>query len=203
MGQVALIWHFALVALVLASAAHAETDNDTIVRPTAKPRFQIVDGDTVKFGPQLVRLIRTVTPITPVSEGSSTNSALTSAVKLLTLAVTPARQLAEAAHAGSDDRGPVGHIHRRRLAAVGHALDDPLKDVGLSRTDIANPDGRISYASYMGLIERGALLLGEPAYGLKLGSWHGAAISPSTTWQTPICGSTRSLLRWAIRRRAH
>ena len=56
MGQVALIWHFALVALVLASAAHAETDSDTIVRPTAKPRFQIVDGDTVKFGPQLVRL---------------------------------------------------------------------------------------------------------------------------------------------------
>ena len=56
MGQVALIRHFALLALVLASAAHAETDNDTIVRPTAKPRFQIVDGDTVKFGPQLVRL---------------------------------------------------------------------------------------------------------------------------------------------------
>ena len=56
MGQVALIRHFALVALVLASPAHAETDNDTIFRPTAKPRFQIVDGDTVKFGPQLVRL---------------------------------------------------------------------------------------------------------------------------------------------------
>jgi endonuclease YncB( thermonuclease family) len=55
-GQVAQIWHFALVALVLASAAHAETDNDTIVRPTAKPRFRIVDGDTVKFGPQLVGL---------------------------------------------------------------------------------------------------------------------------------------------------
>ena len=56
MGQVAQIWHFSLLALVLATAAHAETDNDTIVRPTAKPRFQIVDGDTVKFGPQLVRL---------------------------------------------------------------------------------------------------------------------------------------------------
>jgi hypothetical protein len=37
------------------SAAHAETDSDTIVRSTAKPRFQIVDGDTVKFGPQLAR----------------------------------------------------------------------------------------------------------------------------------------------------
>jgi endonuclease YncB( thermonuclease family) len=44
------------LAVVLASAAHAETDDDTIVRSTAKPRFQVVDGDTVKFGPQLVRL---------------------------------------------------------------------------------------------------------------------------------------------------
>jgi endonuclease YncB( thermonuclease family) len=44
------------LALVLASAAHAETDDDTVVRSTAKPRFQVVDGDTVKFGPQLVRL---------------------------------------------------------------------------------------------------------------------------------------------------
>ena len=28
----------------------------TMVRPAAKPRFQVIDGDTVKFGPQLVRL---------------------------------------------------------------------------------------------------------------------------------------------------
>jgi endonuclease YncB( thermonuclease family) len=56
MGQVALISRFALLALVLASSAHAETDSDTIVRSTAKPRFQVVDGDTVKFGPQLVRM---------------------------------------------------------------------------------------------------------------------------------------------------
>ena len=55
-GRVFLMWRFALLALVLASAAHAETDDDTIVRPTTKPRFQVVDGDTVKFGPQLVRL---------------------------------------------------------------------------------------------------------------------------------------------------
>ncbi|TAJ30953.1 MAG: AraC family transcriptional regulator [Reyranella sp.] len=58
------------------------------------------------------------------------------------------------------------------LRRAGHALDGPLKEVGLSRTDIASPDGRISYASYMGLIERAALLLGEPGYGLKLGSSH-------------------------------
>ena len=43
------------LALVLASAAHAQTDDD-VIRSTAKPRFQVVDGDTVKFGPQLVRL---------------------------------------------------------------------------------------------------------------------------------------------------
>jgi AraC-like DNA-binding protein len=56
------------------------------------------------------------------------------------------------------------------LRRAGHALDGPLREVGLSRTDIASPDGRISYAAYMGLIERAALLLGEPGYGLKLGS---------------------------------
>ena len=37
-------------------AAVAQTDNDTIVRPTSKPRFQVVDGDTVRFGSQFVRL---------------------------------------------------------------------------------------------------------------------------------------------------
>jgi endonuclease YncB( thermonuclease family) len=50
------------LALVLASAAHAETDDDTVVRSTAKPRFQVVDGDTVKFGPQLVRLFGIYAP---------------------------------------------------------------------------------------------------------------------------------------------
>ncbi len=58
------------------------------------------------------------------------------------------------------------------LRRAGHALDGPLKEVGLSRTDVANPDGRIPYAAYMGLIERAALLLREPGYGLKLGSSH-------------------------------
>ena len=49
------MWVLVLLALIVASPATAETDNDTVVR-SAKPRFQIVDGDTVKFGPQLVRL---------------------------------------------------------------------------------------------------------------------------------------------------
>ena len=59
------------------------------------------------------------------------------------------------------------------LRRAGHALDGPLKEVGLSRADVASPDGRIPYAAYMGLIERAALLLGEPGYGLKLGTSHG------------------------------
>ena len=58
------------------------------------------------------------------------------------------------------------------LRRAGHALDGPLKEVGLSRTDIASPDSRISYAAFMRLIERAALLLAEPAYGLKLGASH-------------------------------
>jgi AraC-like DNA-binding protein len=58
------------------------------------------------------------------------------------------------------------------LRAAGHALDAVLKEVGLSRTDIASCDGRISYAAFMRLIERAALLLAEPAYGLKLGARH-------------------------------
>ena len=47
----------ALAAIVIVSAlpAGAQTDNDT-VRTSSRPRFQVIDGDTVKFGPQLVRL---------------------------------------------------------------------------------------------------------------------------------------------------
>jgi endonuclease YncB( thermonuclease family) len=45
-----------LLAFMASFPAFAQTDDDTAVRPKAKPRFQVVDGDTVKFGPQLVRL---------------------------------------------------------------------------------------------------------------------------------------------------
>jgi hypothetical protein len=48
-------WWLSLLGVVLASTADAQTDNDT-VRSSTKPRFQVVDGDTMKFGPQLVRL---------------------------------------------------------------------------------------------------------------------------------------------------
>ena len=44
-----------LILLLFAFPTHAQTDND-VIRPSAKPRFQVLDGDTVKFGPQLVRL---------------------------------------------------------------------------------------------------------------------------------------------------
>jgi endonuclease YncB( thermonuclease family) len=44
-----------LLALILALLANAETDNDTI-KSSSRPRFEVVDGDTVRFGPQLVRL---------------------------------------------------------------------------------------------------------------------------------------------------
>ena len=44
-----------LVFLLLTVPVQAQNDNDT-VRPSAKPRFQVVDGHTVKFGPQLVML---------------------------------------------------------------------------------------------------------------------------------------------------
>jgi len=58
------------------------------------------------------------------------------------------------------------------LRRAGHALDGPLKEVGLSRTDVASPDERIPYAAFMRLIEQAAMLLAEPGYGLKLGASH-------------------------------
>jgi AraC-like DNA-binding protein len=58
------------------------------------------------------------------------------------------------------------------LRRAGHALDGPLRDVGLARADLASPEARISYGGFMALIERAALLLAEPGYGLKLGVSH-------------------------------
>jgi endonuclease YncB( thermonuclease family) len=49
------MWRFGLLAFFAAFPASAQPDNDTLP-PSSKPRFQVVDGDTVKFGPQLVRL---------------------------------------------------------------------------------------------------------------------------------------------------
>jgi AraC-like DNA-binding protein len=58
------------------------------------------------------------------------------------------------------------------LRRAGHALDGPLRAVGLARADLASPEARIPYAAFMALIEQAALLLAEPGYGLKLGMSH-------------------------------
>jgi len=58
------------------------------------------------------------------------------------------------------------------LRRAGIAIDGPLKEVGLRRADLQDPEARIAYAAFVGLIERAALLLSEPAYGLKLGAAH-------------------------------
>jgi endonuclease YncB( thermonuclease family) len=42
-------------AVTLRAGAQPATDSDTLAS-SSKPRFQVADGDTVKFGPQLVRL---------------------------------------------------------------------------------------------------------------------------------------------------
>jgi endonuclease YncB( thermonuclease family) len=54
-ANVPTMWRLGLLAFILAFSASAQTDNDT-VRSTSRPRFQVVDGDTVRFGSQLVGL---------------------------------------------------------------------------------------------------------------------------------------------------
>jgi endonuclease YncB( thermonuclease family) len=55
------MWRLCLLAVFVTFPASAQTDSDTVV-PSAKPRFRVVDGETVKFGPQLVRLMGIVAP---------------------------------------------------------------------------------------------------------------------------------------------
>lgn len=50
-----------LSLLVIASLANAQSDSD-VEKPAAKPRFQVVDGATVKFGQQLVRFFAIASP---------------------------------------------------------------------------------------------------------------------------------------------
>jgi AraC-like DNA-binding protein len=51
-------------------------------------------------------------------------------------------------------------------------FDNVLKEVGLRRIDVADPETRIPYASTLGLIERAATLLDDPSLGLRLGALH-------------------------------
>ena len=80
------------------------------------------------------------------------------------------------------------------LRRAGHTLDGLLREVGLSRADVASPDGRISYAAFMRLIERAALLLAEPAYGLKLGASHDVRDTRCLASLRPI--RRHSEMRW-------
>jgi hypothetical protein len=48
--------------------------------------------------------------------------------------------------------------------------DDLLKEVGLRRADVSDPDNRIPYAAVLALIERAATTVGDASYGLRLGA---------------------------------
>lgn len=51
------MWRLGLLAIILSLPASAQTDRDNdTTTSTSKPRFQVVDGATVKFGRQRVRL---------------------------------------------------------------------------------------------------------------------------------------------------
>jgi endonuclease YncB( thermonuclease family) len=50
------MWRCVLLTCLLPFAAVAQTDDDTKIRSTSKPRFQVVDGNTVRFGSKVVRL---------------------------------------------------------------------------------------------------------------------------------------------------
>jgi AraC-like DNA-binding protein len=45
-----------------------------------------------------------------------------------------------------------------------------LKEAGIRRADLGDPDSRVSYASVIALMERAATLLGEPGFGLRFGA---------------------------------
>jgi AraC-like DNA-binding protein len=58
------------------------------------------------------------------------------------------------------------------LRRAGCALDGLLQQVDLQQADLTDPENRISYAAYVRLIERAAVLLARPDYGLQLGASH-------------------------------
>ena len=62
----------------------------------------------------------------------------------------------------------VDDLRRQRVSA-----DALLKEVGLSRSDVVDPDARVPYAAVLGLIERAASMLDDVNYGLRLGTSYG------------------------------
>lgn len=59
----------------------------------------------------------------------------------------------------------VDELRRRGIDA-----DPLLRDVGLSRPDLADPESRVSYAAVLGLAERAATATGDAGFGLRLGA---------------------------------
>jgi AraC-like DNA-binding protein len=56
------------------------------------------------------------------------------------------------------------------LRQHGVEADNLLKEVGLRRVDVADPETRIPYAAVIELIEQAANILGDSSYGLRLGA---------------------------------
>jgi len=56
------------------------------------------------------------------------------------------------------------------LRRHGVNADGLLREVGLRRADVSEPDNRIPYAAVIALIERAATTLGDASYGLRLGA---------------------------------
>jgi len=59
----------------------------------------------------------------------------------------------------------VNDLKRRGISA-----DALLKEVGLRRIDLDDPENRIPYTAVLGLIERAATITGDASYGLRLGA---------------------------------
>jgi AraC-like DNA-binding protein len=56
------------------------------------------------------------------------------------------------------------------LRRHGVAVDDLLKEVGLRRTSLADPEARVSYSGVLDLIERAATATRDASFGLRLGA---------------------------------
>ena len=67
----------------------------------------------------------------------------------------------------------VDDLRRRRLA-----VDKLLKEVGLGKADLSNPENRLPQTAAFRLMERAADLTGDANYGLRLG----ASINPREPW---------------------
>lgn len=99
--------------------------------------------------------------------------ALTAAAKLLILGASTVRQ-------GPSILSRVLKIDARLACRVVDDLRQQraetgplLRDVGLRRNDVADPDSRVSYAAVLALIERAAAALDDVSYGLRLGASYG------------------------------